>query len=94
VNYDSAAEKVQQALLACADEHPRVLKFPEPRALLLGFGENALEFELRAYVGQVTDGLVVRSDLHIAILKRFRETGIEFPSPQFVLRTRPEKTAG
>ena len=94
VNYDSVPEKVQEALLDCAAAHPNVLKFPEPRALLLGFGENALEFELRAYVGQVTDGLVVRSDLHIAILKRFRETGIAFPSPQFVLRTRPEKTAG
>jgi small-conductance mechanosensitive channel len=94
VNYDSVPEKVQQALLDCAAAHPNVLKFPEPRALLLGFGENALEFELRAYVGQVTDGLVVRSDLHIAILKCFRETGIAFPSPQFVLRTRPEKSVG
>jgi potassium-dependent mechanosensitive channel len=94
LNYDSDPEQVQQALLACANAHPKVLKFPEARAFLLGFGENALEFELRAYVGQVTDGLAVRSDLHIAILKRFRESGIEFPSPQYVLRTRPEKGTG
>jgi small-conductance mechanosensitive channel len=93
VNYDSDPDKVQEALLACAADHPRVLKYPEPRALLLGFGENALEFELRAYVGNVNDGLVTRSDLHIAVLKCFRERGIAFPSPQFVLRTR-DKPAG
>jgi potassium efflux system protein len=56
VNYDNDPEKVQQALLACAAEHPKVLKYPEARALLLGFGETALEFELRAFVGHVDDG--------------------------------------
>ena len=82
------------ALLACAAEHPKVLKYPEAHALLLGFGENALEFELRAFVGHVDDGLITRSDLHVAILKRFRAEGITFPSPQYVLRTRPpEKPA-
>ncbi len=91
VSYDCDPERVRETLLACATDHPRILKQPPPRALLLGFGENALEFELRAYVGHVDDGLITRSDLHLDILRRFRSGGIEFPSPQFVLRTRPEK---
>ena len=91
VSYDCDPERVRETLLACATDHPRILKQPPPRAPLLGFGENALEFELRAYVGHVDDGLITRSDLHLDILQRFRSSGIEFPSPQFVLRTRPEK---
>jgi small-conductance mechanosensitive channel len=93
VDYSNDPDKVQAALLACAAEHPKVLKYPEARALLVGFGENALEFELRAFVAQVNEGLFTRSDLHLAILKRFRAEGIAFPSPQYVLRTRPEKPA-
>ena len=63
-----------------------MLKQPQPRALLLGFGDFALEFELRAFVGHVDDGLLVRSDLHLEILRRFRAAGIEIPAPHFVLR--------
>ncbi len=88
VNYDCDPDRVCETLLACAADHPRVLKQPPPRALLLGFGETALEFELRAYVGHVDDGLVTKSDLNLEILRRFRSGGIKFPEPQYVLRTR------
>jgi potassium-dependent mechanosensitive channel len=93
VHYDSDPDTVKATLLACAAEHPRVLKLPAAGAFLVSFGETALEFELRAYVEHVDFGLSARSDLNIAILRRFRETGIAFPSPQYVLRTRPDKPA-
>ncbi len=86
VSYDCDPDQVCETLLACAADHPRVLKQPQPRALLLGFGDFALEFELRAFVGHVDDGLLVRSDLHLEILRRFRAAGIEIPAPHFVLR--------
>ncbi len=54
---------------------------PAPRALLLAFGDNALEFELRAYVDNVEVGLGTRSDLHLAILRRFRAARIVIPCP-------------
>ena len=94
VSYDCDPDLVCETLLACASEHPRVLKQPQPRALLLGFGENALEFELRAYVGHVDDGLITKSDLHLDILRRFRAAGIEMPSPQAVLLTRADARPG
>ena len=67
VGYDCDPDLVCDILLASASEHPRVLKQPPPRALLLGFGDSALEFELRAYVGHVDDGLLTKSDLHLDI---------------------------
>ncbi len=86
VAYDSDADQVRDILLACAKEHPRVLELPASRALLLGFGESALEFELRVFVDNVDAGLVTRSDLHLAILRRFRAAGIVMPYPQREVR--------
>jgi potassium efflux system protein len=86
VAYDSDADQVRDILLACASEHPRVLELPASRALLLGFGESALEFELRVFVDNVDAGLVTRSDLHLAILRRFRAAGIVMPYPQREVR--------
>ena len=75
--YDSDPDVVRDILLACASEHPRVLAVPGARALLVAFGDKALEFELRAYIGHVDDALLTRSDLNLAILRRFRAAGIE-----------------
>jgi small-conductance mechanosensitive channel len=84
-------------LLASASEHPRILKQPAPRALLLGFGDAALEFELRAYVGHVDDGLLTKSDLHFDILRRFRAAGIRMtppPPPPTVVELRRDSKSG
>ena len=80
--YASDPERVRDILLAVARDHPQVLETPPPRALLMAFGDNALEFELRCIVRNVEEGLLVRSDLNLAILARFRAAGIEMPFPQ------------
>jgi potassium efflux system protein len=43
---------------------------------LVAFGETSLEFELRCVVAEVEKGLSVRSELHYAIIQKFREAGI------------------
>jgi potassium-dependent mechanosensitive channel len=91
VGYDSDPDAVCRILLACADEHPRVLKIPAARALLLAFGDSALEFELRVYVDNVDAALGTRSDLNLAILRRFREGGIVIPYPQREVRMLKDK---
>ena len=79
VAYDCDPDEVRDVLMACACEHPQVLQTPAPRVLLLNFGDTALEFELRCVVANVDYGLTVRSDLHFAILHRFRKAGIGIP---------------
>ena len=73
-------------MLECADEHPQVVDVPPPRALLLNFGDSALEFELRCVVSDFDRSLIVKSDLYFAILKRLRAAGIRIPSPQREVR--------
>jgi potassium-dependent mechanosensitive channel len=93
VAYDTDPEQVSQILTTLAGEHPQVLKNPPPRAFLVAFGDSALDFELRCVVANVDNGLAAKSDLHHAILKRFREAGIEIPYPQRDIRVRREGDA-
>jgi small-conductance mechanosensitive channel len=83
VSDSSDIAKAAQILLDIAKRHPRILKKPEPRALLIGIGDSAVNFELRVWIQDPAKGLVnVRSDLLFKILKKFRQQNIELPSPQ------------
>jgi small-conductance mechanosensitive channel len=86
VDYDSDPEQVHDLLLECAREHPQVVDSPPPRALLLNFGDSALEFELRCVVADFDRSLIVKSDLYFAILKRLRAACIRIPAPQREVR--------
>ena len=83
VAYESDPVQVREILTDVAGTHPQILQSPPPGAFLLGFGvglaHSALEFELRCVVADVEKALSVRSDLHYAIIKRFREAGIVIP---------------
>jgi potassium efflux system protein len=81
VAYGTEVEKVKQVLLGVATAHPDVLKEPAPQALLLEFAEDALKFELRAFV-EFGVGLKTKDDLLVAIDKAFQEKGIEFALPR------------
>jgi potassium efflux system protein len=91
VGYDSDPELVRNTLVTLASEHPQVTKTSPPRAYLVSFGDTALEFELRCIVANVENGLAVRSDLNVTILKAFRAAGIAIPVPQREIRARREE---
>jgi potassium-dependent mechanosensitive channel len=90
VSYDSDPIAVREILSDIARSHPQVLQSPPPGAYFLGFGESALEFELRCIIAEMDKSLAVKSDLNYAIIKRFREAGIEIPYPQRELRVREQ----
>jgi potassium-dependent mechanosensitive channel len=73
VAYDSDPTQVRDILAEIARNHPQVVASPPPSALLTGFGDSAMEFELRCVVADVERGSAVKSDLNFAIVKRFRE---------------------
>jgi potassium efflux system protein len=93
VSYDSDVEKVRQILLDIAKAHPRLMQSPAPAALITGFAENAINFELSGVVRNIGDGGRVKSDLYFAILQRFRAEGILRPVPQREIAVRePDHT--
>jgi small-conductance mechanosensitive channel len=83
VAYGSDLEKVRELMLAAATDSLRALKDPKPSCLLVGFGDNAINLELRVWINDPQNGIgSVKSDLVWGIWKRFRDHGIEIPFPQ------------
>ena len=80
VAYGSDARQVQAALLAVAQKHPEVLTIPAPSVTLDEFAAANITFTLYAFIGDITKGGSVRTDLAIAILDAFAEAGIAIPS--------------
>ncbi len=82
--YDSDPEMVKRLLMEAAAEHPEVLKHPAPRVRFEEFGANSLDFRIKFWVA--FDGSKrVASDLRFAILKKFRDHGVEIAFPQMDL---------
>lgn len=88
VSYDADPEEVRTLLLACAHEHRDVLVNPPPFVVWKDFGASSLDFELRAFLADIGNGLQVRTDLRFAIFKALKEAGIEIPYPQRVVHMR------
>jgi small-conductance mechanosensitive channel len=53
-----------------------------------GFGDSALNFELRCFIHDINKRLSVLSDLNFAVDRAFREQAIEIPFPQRDLHVR------
>ena len=77
--YDSDPRHVQQVLLEIVKAQPQALRNPEPVALLLGYGTNGLEFEVRAFLADVTNQSAFSNEVRFQILERFKAEGIEMP---------------
>lgn len=82
VAYGSDTEKVQEVLLQAARNHPQILDEPAPSALFTGFGDNALNFELRFFVSHRETVPNIIHDVHMAIDRAFRRDGLQIPFPQ------------
>ncbi|MFM5924809.1 MAG: mechanosensitive ion channel family protein [Novosphingobium sp.] len=83
IGYGSDIELAERLMIQAALDTPRVLPFPAPAVLLLNFGENALQCEVRLWVDDPEDGIGnVRSGLLKRVLKLFRENGVNLPYPQ------------
>jgi small-conductance mechanosensitive channel len=88
VAYGSDAKLVKELLERPAIHHSDVLTSPAPEAFFMGFGESALNFELRFWVMQESNTVRVMSEVALEIMRLLAEAGIEIPFPQRDLRLR------
>lgn len=85
--------EVVNLLQATAASCPRVLASPPPRALLLSYGDCAINFAVRFWIANPMDNVTICSDVATAIWHAFAQRGIEIPFPQLVLhREAPPQT--
>ncbi|MBI1919456.1 MAG: mechanosensitive ion channel [Geobacter sp.] len=83
VAIDSDVRLVEKLLMEVAAENTDVLEKPAPGVRFLKFGDNALEFELRAWSTTLLHrkGMLV-SALNFAIHDKFWANGIEISTPR------------
>jgi potassium efflux system protein len=94
VNYGAAPRKVMELIEAAAGSHPRVMKDPPPRALFVGFGDSAIDFELRVWTDQFADWSKIRSEVAVAVHDAVQVAGMSFPFPQREVRLHYVKEKG
>jgi potassium-dependent mechanosensitive channel len=89
----TAPKRVIELIEAVARTHPQVLKDPAPHCLFMSYGDNAINFELRAWT-DFGNSAQVHSDLTAAIYEAVNAAGMSFPFPQRELRSLSEYDGG
>jgi potassium-dependent mechanosensitive channel len=87
VSYGTDPKLVLDMLTEIAVKNPHVLAYPPPQTVFLGFGENALNFELTFWAAQSV-WFELKSAVGLAVLQALRQAGIEIPYPQRDLHVR------
>jgi small-conductance mechanosensitive channel len=83
VHYETDVHKAIDICVRAACGIERVLEQPECKCLLVAFGENGLELEVRIWIGDAHNGVQnVKSAVLLKIWEMFREAGIRVPLPQ------------
>lgn len=88
VSYQSDLDAVLRCLKEVADEHPETLKEPSPDVLLKEFGDSSWNMMLRVWIPNPQRHHLIRSEINCAIVRKFRENGVEIPFPQRDLHLR------
>lgn len=80
--YGTPSREARQLLLDVAAAHEEVLKDPAPIVWFKGFGPDALEFELLAWVADASTDRRVISELYHDLLEAIEAKGYGIPFPQ------------
>jgi small-conductance mechanosensitive channel len=95
VAYASDVERAMGLMVEAARAQPRVLADPPPQAFLIAFADSGITLELGFWIDDPKNGtLALRSDINLAILRSFRDAGIEIPFPQREVTIRGGQAAG
>lgn len=89
VAYKEDPEQIIEILSKVPAQFDKALTFPEPQVLFTSFGASSLDFELRFFIPDIMETMIIRTQARIAVLKAFREAGIEIPFPQRDIHIQP-----
>ena len=88
VSYNEDPDRILEILSGVPERLDIILNEPPALVLFTGFGDSSLDFEIRAYIPDVSKSLTSRTALRVEIFKAFREAGVEIPFPQRDLHLR------
>ncbi len=92
ISYASDVHQAMSLMMAAAAEFPRILTNPQPAARLVGFGDSAINLDLRIWIKDPEHGVTnIKSSVQLKIWDLFKQNGIEFPFPQHDLHLKTPK---
>ena len=94
VDYGSHSQTVHDLILSCFQNHPLILKRPEPEVLFREFGPDALIFAGRGHIADVGRRPTVESELRFSIDETLRKNAIPIPYAQRTISFRDWKELG
>ncbi len=81
--YGDDPHKVRKIASEAAATVDRVLEFRPPVCHIVGFGDSSVDYILRFWIRDPTDGLTnIRGNVYLALWDAFQENGISIPFPQ------------
>ena len=93
VAYGTDPERMLALLHEVTSSHPGVVESPKTEAYFIGFGDSALNFELRFWTYR-EDWFQLKSEVAVSLMKALRESKIEVPFPQRELHFRSIERPG
>ncbi|MBB3763188.1 mechanosensitive ion channel family protein [Sphingomicrobium lutaoense] len=94
VSYSSDMDQVERLLIEAVTKCERVLKNPKPNIWMAEFGDNSVNFEIKAWIKDPESGVGnVRSEILKNVWKSFKDNDIEIPFPQrdVYIKTVPDR---
>ena len=82
IAYGSDVDLALKVMLETVISMPLVLADPEPCVLMVGFGDNSLNFSIRVFVKEVINRMPVTHEIYRRLEIALREHKIEIPFPQ------------
>ncbi len=82
VAYGTDPKRVIALLTEIAGAHPLAAKIPAPQALMMEFGSDALNFEVRLWTDDYDQWLQIKSDVAVALTEALAAAKINIPFPQ------------
>lgn len=92
VAYGTDIVAAREAITGALKSVPTVLENPAPSVFFLGFGDSSLNFEVRAFVDDLSKRLPTLHELNLAINLALAAAKIEIPFPQTDLHVRSDDT--
>jgi small-conductance mechanosensitive channel len=85
--YGDDPHLVRRVAIEAAQNVERVLDFKKPVCHIVGFGDSSVDYILRFWISDPTQGLTnIRGNVYLALWDEFKENGISIPFPQREVR--------
>jgi small-conductance mechanosensitive channel len=92
VAYGSDVYLVKEILLGILNNHPDILKEPEPLVLFNDLGESSLDFRLLFWIDNFDKWIIIKSEVVFKIHDALKEAKIKIPFPQRDLHIKSKNT--